>query len=369
MFKLSETSKKIEDDLGKQHEFEMGLLEEEIREMNLANIKYSSELLNKFHKLRFLVKAKNYAKARELQEDIRRQEEKEVDRAEKRLNQRILKMREKKRKKHSDEYNFIKARLEKSINTKLKQRMVEYEKLLLRIQNCHNDMTTRQSIEFGKIQSIHSKLLLKYSLSLDNLSENNDLFDYPMNETIQEEVEGDIQSAEPTPREEMLIERVSDHEVQETFEQAQGNSLGVLQEKNVNIMAPNMPTNMHVVKEEMEEQSKQSRHRSTLNRSGTEGEKENMGFNSQGQINGYWNRQIIADLKPNTLSEMKDSIQLELSNDPEPMLSNFHQIQTEHLSDGKSESGHSSDESESSGSDSSSSSESESDSDSDSDSD
>lgn len=349
LFKLSETSKKIEDDLRQQQDYEMGLLEDEIQQMSLANVKFSSGLLNKFHKLKYLVKAKNYSEAKELQADIKEQEQKEINLAAVKLEEKIEKLRKKKRKKHADEYSFIKARLEKSINTKLKQRMVEYEKLLLRIQNCHNDMSSRQSIEFGKIQSIHAKLLLKYSLSLDNLCEENDLIKDLEQDVIHEEDEPDMQSTELSPRENVLME----HQV------------------NLNI-TPNQNQKLEKRQTQLEKADHGKNHKKNekmMMNEEEEAEKENVGFNSQGQINGYWNKQIIKDLKPSTVSEMKDSLQLDFSKDTEPMLSNFHRIPTDHITDENSVESHSSVNSQSSSGSSSSESESDSSDDSDSDSD
>jgi hypothetical protein len=327
----------------------MGLLEEEILQMGQTNVKFSSGLLNKFHKLKFLVKAKNYTDAKELQAEIKEQEEMEVNRAAEKLEIKIKKLREKKLKKHADEYSFIKARLEKSINTKLKQRMVEYEKLLLRIQNCHNDMASRQSIEFGKIQSVHAKLLLKYSLSLDNMCEENDLLEDLESDVIHEEDEPEIQSNELTPRDNVLIE----------------------QNANLN---QNAPTKQKYGKQEVEVEkadrdSSHKKKKEFKEKEEDEMNKENMGFNTQGQINGYWNQQIIQDLKPSTVSEMKESLQLDFSKDTEPMLSNFHRIPTEHITDENSVESHSSADSRSSSGSSSSESESDSDSSDDSDSD
>ena len=314
LFKLSETSKKIEDDLHKQHQQEMEMLEDDIQKMSLENIKYSGGLLDKFHKLRHLVKAKRYSKARQLQQEIHCQEDSEIRQAEVKLNRKIEKLRSNKRKKHSNEYNSIKARLEKSINSKLKQRMVEYERLLLRIQNCHNDMTNRQSVEFGKIQSVHAKLLSKYSLNLDDMPDRHQQLEFVDQHVIHEEVEDEVPSAEPTPRD------------------------PVLQESNFNVPRSDSQGQMQVVYEKQEEShpsDKEVRLDAPHNEA-TEFDKENLQINSQGQINGYWNKKIITELKPNTLSDMKDSIKLDLSKEPEQVLSNFHRISTEQLKDEKS---------------------------------
>ena len=169
LFQLSETSKKIEDDLQKQHEQEMLLLEEEIEAMGDPPIKFSSELLDRKFKLKQLIKMKKYTEAKIIQEEVRLHEEKELKMIEEKHERAMDKLRENKRKKHSSEYESVKARLEKNINSKLKQRMNEYEKLLLRIQNVHNEMSSKQAREFKKIQSIHAKLLSKYSLNINDV--------------------------------------------------------------------------------------------------------------------------------------------------------------------------------------------------------
>ena len=169
LFQLSETSKKIEDDLQKQHEQEMLLLEEEINAMGDPQIKFSGDLLDKKFKLKQLIKQKKYTEAKAAQEDIRGLEEKELVAMEENHLRAMEKLRENKRKKHKSEYESVKARLEKNINAKLKQRMNEYEKLLMRIQNVHNEMSSKQAREFKKIQSVHAKLLAKYSLNINDV--------------------------------------------------------------------------------------------------------------------------------------------------------------------------------------------------------
>lgn len=169
LFQLSETSKKIEDDLQMQHEQEMELLEEEIQAMGDPPIKFSSELLNRKFKLKQLIKMKNYTEAKIVQEEIREKEEEELKQMEENHNKAMEKLRQNKRKKHKSEYESVKARLEKNINSKLKQRMNEYEKLLLRIQNVHNEMSSKQAREFKKIQTVHAKLLSKYSLNINDV--------------------------------------------------------------------------------------------------------------------------------------------------------------------------------------------------------
>ena len=296
----------------------MAMLEDDIRQMSLQNVKFSSSLLNNMHKLKFLVKTKNYSAAKELKHIIQKQEEREIGKAEANLMKRIQKLRANKQRKHTNEYNSIKARLEKSINSKLKQRMIEYERLLLRIQNCHNDMANRQFIEFGKIQSIHAKLLSKYSLNLDELSERQNYLEIPHNDIIQEETENEIQSGEVSPREKFLSE------------------------KNFNQMSQKQALKVEPSQEIYEKESLSSKHHFQNIQEEIENNKENITTNTQGQINGYWNKKIIKELKPNTMSDMKDSINLDLSKEPEQILSNFHRVPTEHISDRQSVSSNSS---------------------------
>jgi hypothetical protein len=207
LFQLSETSKKIEDDLQLQHEQEMELLEEEIQAMGDPPIKFSAELLDRKFKLRQLIKIKKYTEAKVIQEEIRLKEEEELKQMEENHQKAMEKLRQNKRKKHKSEYESVKARLEKNINSKLKQRMNEYEKLLLRIQNVHNEMSSKQAREFKKIQNIHAKLLSKYSLNIDDVvsrhnqiaeeSESNisEPHDYqPMNEEITYEGGGSFEN-------------------------------------------------------------------------------------------------------------------------------------------------------------------------------
>ena len=169
LFQLSETSKKIEDDLQRQHEQEMVLLEEEIEAMGDPPVKFSAELLDRKFKLKQLIKLKKYAEAKVIQEEVRRREEEELKAIEDNHKKAMEKLRENKRKKHKGEYEAVKARLEKNINAKLKQRMNEYEKLLMRIQNVHNEMSSKQAREFKKIQTVHAKLLSKYSLNINDV--------------------------------------------------------------------------------------------------------------------------------------------------------------------------------------------------------
>lgn len=147
----------------------MALLEEEIQSMGDPPIKFSAELLDRKFKLRQLIKIKKYTEAKVVQEEVRALEERELRQIEEANQKALEKQRQNKRKKHRAEYETVKARLEKNINAKLKQRMNEYEKLLLRIQNVHNEMSSKQAREFKKIQTVHAKLLSKYSLNINDV--------------------------------------------------------------------------------------------------------------------------------------------------------------------------------------------------------
>ena len=277
--------------------------------MSLQNVKFSSQLLNDMHKLKYLVKTKNYTAARELQRKIKKQEQKELHKAERRMLARIEKMRLKKHKSHESEFNSIKARLEKSINSKLKQRMVEYEKLLLRIQNCHNDMANRQFIEFGRIQSVHAKLLSKYSLNLNELSESRDHSRLSQSQVIREESEYEMQSEGVSSRERIFEENPINEEIKKTI------------------------LNLRTITEKQHETPVKAEKQFSKKRESRGENKENVCANTQGQINGYWNKQVVMELKRSTASDLKESFALDFSKDPEPVLSNFHNIPTEHISD------------------------------------
>lgn len=116
-------------------------------------------------------RSKKYKEARELKEDIQKEEAKEIEELQKAHLKQMDKLREAKQKKQKTEVDALRARLEKNINAKLKQRMEEYEKLLLKIQNYHNEMLNKQSREFGRIQTVHAKLLAKYGLNIGDVTE------------------------------------------------------------------------------------------------------------------------------------------------------------------------------------------------------
>ena len=200
LYQLSETSKKIEDDLHAQHKKELVLLEEEIEAFGPAPLKFSSKLLDKKYKLRQLIKIKDYTEAKHLKEELLAIEEKEVQIMENNHAKAMEKLRVSKRKKQETEYEAVKSRLEKNINSKLKQRMNQYEKMLLKIQNVHNDMMNKQSIEFNRIQKIHAKLLNKYSLNINDVTERHatvqgheeNSYSHKEDETYEEELEDEI---------------------------------------------------------------------------------------------------------------------------------------------------------------------------------
>ena len=255
------------------------MLEEEIEKMGQPTVKFSSGLLNKKYKLKFLVKAKNYSKAKELQEEIFIQEQQETHIAEENFLKSIDKLREKKQKKHISEYEAVKARLEKSINSKLKQRMTEYEQLLLRIQNCHNDMMNKQSVEFGKIQSTHAKLLAKYSLNIDDIANRY--------EHIQEE--------DP-----QMI-----HEVEEYEDEMQAKEQYVRMQKGnfSKHLESSSQGEMKIVEENFEEESSLTNGRN-FDQSGNQimPNNDNEEMKTQGQINGYWKKDHIEDFAENEIS-------------------------------------------------------------------
>ena len=262
-----------------QHETEMQMLEEDIEKMGQPAVKFSSGLLNKKYKLKFLVKAKKYSQAKELQVDIKIQEKEETEIARENFLKSIDKLRENKQKKHVSEYEAVKARLEKSINSKLKQRMTEYEQLLLRIQNCHNDMMNKQSVEFGKIQSIHAKLLAKYSLNIDDIAHRYEHIEEEDPQMIHEEEE---------------YEDPRDHKEQYAHMQ-KGNFSKHLESSSQG--------EMKIVEENFEEESSLTNGRK-FNHSGKQlmEEPEHEEMKTQGQINGYWKNDHIEDFAENEMS-------------------------------------------------------------------
>lgn len=170
IFDLTEDSKKIENDLRDQHEAERAKLEEEISRQQTPPVKFSSELLDNNFKLEQLIRNKKYQTAKLLKEKIELRQEREVVEWERKFGEQRDKQKDLLAKKQRNEYEALKTRLEKSINTKLKMRMNDYDKLLQRIQNLQNELITKQTLQFSKIQSANAKILSKYELNLNELS-------------------------------------------------------------------------------------------------------------------------------------------------------------------------------------------------------
>ena len=116
-----------------------------------------------------LIKNKKYQTAKILKEKIENRQEKETLEWERKFMEQREKQKELLTKKQRNEYEALKTRLEKSINTKLKMRMNDYDKLLQRIQNLQNELITKQTLQFSKIQSANAKILSKYDLNLNEL--------------------------------------------------------------------------------------------------------------------------------------------------------------------------------------------------------
>jgi hypothetical protein len=154
-----------------QHEAERERIDEEIQKISPPPAKFSVGLLNDRYRLTQLIKNKKFTEAKKLKEDIQQREEEETYEWQRKFYVQLEKRKELLYKRQRTEYETLKARLEKSINSKLKQRMNEYEKLLQRIQNLQNELIIKQSLQFSKIQSANAKLLAKYSLNLRDLEE------------------------------------------------------------------------------------------------------------------------------------------------------------------------------------------------------
>ena len=167
---MTEDSKKIENDLRDQHEAERIKLEEEIGRQQTPPVKFSSELLDNNFKLEQLIRNKKYQTAKVLKEKIELKQEREVVEWERKFGEQREKQKDLLVKKQKNEYEALKTRLEKSINTKLKMRMNDYDKLLQRIQNLQNELITKQTLQFSKIQSANAKILSKYDLNLNELN-------------------------------------------------------------------------------------------------------------------------------------------------------------------------------------------------------
>ena len=169
IMELTETSQNIENALTEQHKNETELLEEEIINQILPPTKFSAELLNEKFKLKKLVKSRKYQEAKALQRLIQKRAEEETEEFKFKYFNSIEKKREKLLKNHTSEYEGLKARIERSINTKLKEKNKDQEKLMLLIQNMENELNNKQNIEFTKLQAINSKVLTKHSLNWNNL--------------------------------------------------------------------------------------------------------------------------------------------------------------------------------------------------------
>lgn len=170
IYDLTEDSKKIENDLRDQHEAERKKLEEEILKQQIPPVKYSSDLLNNQFKLDQLIRNKKYQTGKLLKEKNDFMQDRENLEWERKFFFQREKQKELLLKKQKNEYEALKTRLEKSINTKLKMRMNDYDKLLQRIQNLQNELITKQSLQFSKIQSANAKILSKYDLNLSELT-------------------------------------------------------------------------------------------------------------------------------------------------------------------------------------------------------
>lgn len=171
IFEITEDSKRIERDMMEQHRAERARLEEGMLKVQMPHAKFSAELLNKKYKLKQMIKNKNFDSARELKEGIAVQENEERAQWIQRFEKQLVKRKDLLAVQHKNEYKALKTRLEKTINSKLKQRMTDYEKLLQRIQNLQSEMTLQQSLKFAKIQSTNAKLLAKYSVNLASVEE------------------------------------------------------------------------------------------------------------------------------------------------------------------------------------------------------
>jgi len=136
----------------------------------IPQVKYSSDLLNSQFKFDQLIKNKKYQTAKLLKEKMDAMTEREIEEWELKFLAQREKQKELLRKKQTNEYEALKTRLEKSINTKLKMRMNDYDKLLQRIQNLQNELITKQTLQFSRIQSANAKILSKYDLNLSELA-------------------------------------------------------------------------------------------------------------------------------------------------------------------------------------------------------
>lgn len=171
ILKLTTSSKKIEEELLEQHAKERQKLEVEIQKIETPNPKLSSELLNKQVQLRHLIKSKKYGAARILKAEIQEMEQIERESWEHKFREMLQKKHDLLLLKQKNEFEAMKTRLEKAINSKLKQRMKAYDKLLHSIENVQHQTMNRQNREFGKVQAVNARVLAKYSLNLGELEQ------------------------------------------------------------------------------------------------------------------------------------------------------------------------------------------------------
>lgn len=125
---LTNASKKIEDELLDQHAKEREKLETEIKRMETPPPKFTSELLNKKVQLRHLIKSKKYGAAKVLKAEIEEMERQERESWESKYREKLARREDILLHKQKNELEAMKTKLEKSINTKLKQRMKAYAK-------------------------------------------------------------------------------------------------------------------------------------------------------------------------------------------------------------------------------------------------
>lgn len=161
-----EYSRRIEQSLLDQHALERSRLEEGLRHARVPPVKLSAALLNEKFRVKQMLRGKHYEAAREAQEAAAAREATERQTWAERHQLQLDRRRSLLATQHSNEYNALRARLEKTINLKLKQRMAEYEQLLQRVQNLQNEMIIKQTLEFAKLQTKNAKVLAKYSISL-----------------------------------------------------------------------------------------------------------------------------------------------------------------------------------------------------------
>lgn len=147
-----------------QHEAERVRFEEEMDRQEMPPPKFSPEFIDRRFKLEQLLRNKKYSQAKLLKEGLERMGDEEVNAWEVRWATQRERQRDLLAKKQRNEYEALKTRLEKSINSKMKARAIEYDKLLQRTQNLQNDLITRQSLQYAKFSHANTKLLAKYTI-------------------------------------------------------------------------------------------------------------------------------------------------------------------------------------------------------------